>query len=201
MANNFIIRLKMLMNARNMTQADLSKKTGIASSTLSDYLSGKYSPKQDKIEIIAKALNVNASEMFFDEKKEKDYHTVPVYSKIPAGIPFENINDIADYEDLSFKEFDPNKQYIGLKVVGDSMYPKYLEGDTIIIEVTGNFESGQDCVVYVNGYDATLKTVKKNENNTITLIPQNPNYAPKTYGEKDDPITILGIVKQIRRNI
>ena len=201
MTKDFIIRLKMLMNARNMTQADLSKKTGIASSSISDYLSGKYSPKQDKMEVIAKALNVNASEMFFDENKEKDYHTIPVYNKIPSGILFENIKDITDYEDLSYKKFDTNKQYVGLKVVEDQMYPKYLEGDTIIIEITENFESGQDCVVYVNGNDATLKTVKKNDNNTITLTPQNPNYAPRTYGEKDDPIKILGVVKQIRRDI
>ena len=44
------------------------------------------------------------------------------------------------------------------------MYPKYLDGDTVIIEKTPDCESGTDAAVYVNGYEATLKTVIKNNN-------------------------------------
>lgn len=81
------------------------------------------------------------------------------------------------------------------------MYPKYLDGDTIIIEVSPDCESGEDCVVYVNGYDATLKTVIKNDNGTITLKPINTSYSPKTYDPKETEITILGKVKELRRRI
>ena len=82
---------------------------------------------------------------------------------------------------------------------GDSMYPKYLEGDTIIVEVRHDCESGQDAIVYVNGYDATLKTVIKNDDGTITLKPHNPEWPSKTYGPDDEPIQILGpVVQQIR---
>ena len=80
------------------------------------------------------------------------------------------------------------------------MYPKYLEGDVIIVEVTPQPESGEDCVVYVNGYEATLKKIIFNEN-SITLEPLNPSYPPVTYAEGDDPVTILGKVVQIRRNV
>ena len=81
------------------------------------------------------------------------------------------------------------------------MYPKYLDGDTIILELTPDCESGTDAAVYVNGYEATLKTVIKNDNGTITLKPINTSYSPKTYGKDDEPIKILGIVKEIRRKI
>lgn len=42
-----------------MSQADLARSAGIRPSSLSDYLTGKYSPKHDKIERIAAALQVS----------------------------------------------------------------------------------------------------------------------------------------------
>lgn len=47
------------MLEKNVTQAELSKRTGITQSSLSDYIKGKYSPKQDKIDLIARALGVS----------------------------------------------------------------------------------------------------------------------------------------------
>ncbi len=54
-----IKRIKKMLEKLNLTQADLAKATGIRASSISDYLSGKYDPKQDKIYLIAKALNVS----------------------------------------------------------------------------------------------------------------------------------------------
>lgn len=59
MKNQFIERLNSILQKRNLSQADLSKMTGIRSSSISDWLNGKYEPKQDKIAIIAEALNVS----------------------------------------------------------------------------------------------------------------------------------------------
>ncbi len=79
------------------------------------------------------------------------------------------------------------------------MYPKYLEGDTVIIQLQQDCDSGQDCACYVNGYEATLKTVKKEEGK-IELKPINPNYPPKTYKHPGE-VTILGVVKELRRKM
>lgn len=59
MKAQFIERLNSILQKRNLSQADLSKMTGIRSSSISDWLKGKYEPKQDKIAIIAEALNVS----------------------------------------------------------------------------------------------------------------------------------------------
>lgn len=59
--DNFNNRLKQAMEYRNVKPAELSKLTNIGKSSISQWLSGKYSAKQDKIFIIAKALNVNPS--------------------------------------------------------------------------------------------------------------------------------------------
>lgn len=59
--DNFNNRLKQAMEYRNVKPAELSKLTNIGKSSISQWLAGKYSAKQDKIFIIAKALNVNPS--------------------------------------------------------------------------------------------------------------------------------------------
>lgn len=51
-------RLKEALNLRNMKQVDLCGKTGIGKSAMSQYVNGNVEPKQDRIELIAKALNV-----------------------------------------------------------------------------------------------------------------------------------------------
>lgn len=127
-----------------------------------------------------------------------------MYGEVPAGISLEAIEDITDTEDLSFNSiYSPNKTYIGVKIIGDSMHPKYVEGDTIIIEVRPDCESGQDAVVYVNGYNATLKTVYHNEDSSITLPLYNHQYPLKTYGKGvyDTKNRILGMLKEIRRKV
>lgn len=50
-------RLKEMMDNRGMKQKDLVEKTGIEKSLISSYLSGRYIPKDDKVQLIAKALN------------------------------------------------------------------------------------------------------------------------------------------------
>ena len=52
-------RIRKALARRNMTQAELCTKTQISKSTLSEYLSGRYEPKQDKVFIISQALNVD----------------------------------------------------------------------------------------------------------------------------------------------
>lgn len=52
-------RLKKALEIKNLKQADLVNLTGLGKSAISQYISGKVTPKQDKISIIAKALNIN----------------------------------------------------------------------------------------------------------------------------------------------
>ena len=112
---------------------------------------------------------------------------------MPAGIPLEAIEDIIGWEDIPSEWAG---EYFGLKVRGDSMSPKYLDGDTIIVKAQPTCDSGQDCVVQVNGFDATLKTVHINDG-FFTLTPINPAYDTLRFKE----VKVLGIVVELRRKI
>ena len=52
-------RIKHALYVRGMKQADLCRLTNIPKSALSQYLSGAYEPKQDRIYLISKVLNVS----------------------------------------------------------------------------------------------------------------------------------------------
>lgn len=196
-------RLRNLRKNKKMKQENLAKLLGINRATISMYERNQRTPSPDILKKYAEIFDVSVDYILGNNeaKKGENYVRINVYGSVPAGVPIEAIEDITDTEDLSFKDFDPNKQYLGLKVDGDSMYPKYLSGDTVIVEKTPQCENGDDCVVYVNGFDATLKTVIFNDDGTITLKPANPSYPPRTYGKNDEPITILGVVRELRRNI
>ena len=195
--------LRLLRKNNGKTQLELSKLLNLQKSTVSMYERNKRTPSPDVLKKYSQIFDVSLDYLLgnYSTTETKDYITINVYSSIPSDIPIEDIEDIADTEDLSLKEYDRNKEYLGLVVEGDSMYPKYLDGDTVIIEKTPDCESGTDAAVYVNGYKATLKTLIKNENGTITLKPINPNYSPMTYSLDDNPVNVLGIVKEMRRKV
>lgn len=197
-------KLTYLRNSNNLSQAELAKKLNISRSSIGMFESNARIPTTDTLVRYAQFFEVSLDYLLGNKRpvKGKDYTTINVYGLVPAGIPLEAIEEILDTEDISFQDgYSPYEEYMGLRVDGDSMYPKYLDGDTIIIEVTPDCENGEDCVVYVNGYDATLKTVIKNDNGTITLKPINPEYPPRTYNPKEEEIKILGKVKELRRRV
>ena len=55
----FGTRLKKALSLKNMKPSELSKKTKIQLPLISNYLSDRYKPKQERVYLIAKALNVN----------------------------------------------------------------------------------------------------------------------------------------------
>ena len=57
--SNCSARIADALSIRNMKQSELSEKTNIPKSAISQYISGAFEPKQDRIYIIAKALNVS----------------------------------------------------------------------------------------------------------------------------------------------
>lgn len=52
-------RIKAALNIKGMRQSELCRLTKIPKSAISQYISGAFEPKQDRIYLIAKALNVS----------------------------------------------------------------------------------------------------------------------------------------------
>lgn len=70
--SEFSRNLNRIMEQKGINQSELAKMTGIRQSSISDYLLDKYEPKQDKVHLIALALDVSPSSLMgmgFDEPK------------------------------------------------------------------------------------------------------------------------------------
>ena len=197
----FSKNLQYYMRINNKDRNEVARDLNIPYSTLADWYNGNKYPRIDKIQLLADYFDIKKSDLV--EKRSLKKNRIPVLGKIPAGIPIEMIEDVIDYEELDSKMFNGNKEYFGVKVSGDSMNPKYLDRDILIVQKADDCESGQDCIVMVNGNDGTFKRVIKNKDGII-LQPLNPNYEIKFYSNDEIeklPIKILGVVKEIRRTV
>jgi repressor LexA len=215
---SFQNRLQKAMNIRNIKQVELVEKSKLDKSLLNKYLSGVSNAGQKKLTALANALNVNEVWLMgYDVPMERELKidkniagiephsteaaTVFVYGTIPAGTPIECIENILDTEEIPLDMLKGGKQFFGLKIKGNSMFPEYIENDVLILEKVEDCENGDDCVVMVNGNDGTFKRVFKNENGVI-LQPLNPEYQPMIYTNKqieELPVKVIGKVVELRR--
>ena len=132
------------------------------------------------------------------------HEKIPVLGSIPAGIPIEAVEEILDWEEIPPEWVTGGRQYFGLKVKGDSMWPKYLDGDTVILLKESSCDSGDDCAVLVNGDSATLKQVFMHDDGSMEIRPLNPSYPPRTFSPSEIqslPVAIAGVVVELRRKI
>ena len=200
----FAKNLQYYMEINNKDRNDLARDLNLPYTTITSWCKGEFYPRIDKIQLLANYFNIQKADLV--ESRNTLVNTsksavVFVYGTIPAGIPMECIEDIIDTEEIPSDMLKGGKQYFGLKIKGNSMYPDYLDGDTIILEKTDNCESGDECCVMVNGSDGTFKKVIKNENGII-LQPLNSEYQPMFYTNeqiKSLPVRIIGKVVELRR--
>ena len=195
---------------QNKTQLDLAEYMNVSQATISNWCKGVKIPRMNKIDKIAEFFNIKRSDLMVDKEETNvtpiqlgDSISIPVFGSVPAGVPIEAIQDINEYIDIPKSWTTGGKEYFALTVKGDSMYPKYLEGDVVVVRVEEDCESGQDCVVYINGYDATLKKVIKRDDYLI-LQPLNLEYEPRMFDLRDGatpPVKIAGVVVEIRRRV
>lgn len=199
----FSKNLQYYMRINNKDRNEVARDLNIPYSTLADWYNGNKYPRIDKIQLLADYFNIKKSDLVENRNNILKKSRIPVLGRIPAGIPIEMIEEVIDYEEISEEMLKGDREYFGLKVSGDSMMPKYLDGDVLIVQKADDCESGQDCIVMVNGDDGTFKRVIKNKDGII-LQPLNPNYEIKFYSNDEIeklPIKILGVVKEIRRTV
>lgn len=200
--------LKRARRESDKSLGQIALSSGIDKGYLSKVENGTRDPKPDTLRKIAEAYRVDYDVLVrlcahIPVPVSGGIRRIPVYGRIPAGIPIEAIEDITDYEEELERKLQPDKEYIALTVSGDSMNPVYMSGDIIIVRLQEHADTGDDAVVFVNNDDATLKRISISEKG-LTLKPLNNEYEPMFFTPAEVeklPVRILGVVVQLRRNI
>nr|DAI31623.1 MAG TPA: Repressor protein CI [Caudoviricetes sp.] len=218
MAEHLNNNVKHLRSVKGISQQTLADKVGVDRSTISRIENGEIETTIDNAMKIANVLKVNIEDLItkdltFDNGTlvDVDCETIqiPVLGTIKAGIAIEAQEDILEYVDIPKDWVKGGKTFYGLKISGDSMFPKYNESDIVIFEHTEDYVLAQnkDCAVMVNGFDATFKNVTITEMG-ITLVPLNlnnsDNYQPTFYSKEQIatlPVKIVGIAREKRTRL
>lgn len=197
-------RIKDLRRVNNIKQADLAAAISVSTAALSGYETEKFQADISTYKKIAEYFGVTLDYLLGNDTVSAHGTRIPVLGAVPAGIPLEAVEDIIDWEEIPTTMCSGGREYFALQVDGDSMWPDYLPGDVVIIRKSPTCNSGDVCVVYVNGYDATLKQVKFHDDGSLTIVPKNQSYPPKTFSPQEIqelPVSIAGVVVELRRKI
>lgn len=220
MCNDFKNRLNEALTIRQMSAAELSRRSGIDEGTLSNYKKGKYEPKQRKLEAISRALDVSiawlmgadvpmrentTSLRLVSPTVTEDIVSFPVIGEIAAGY-----NSIANEDwcgdtvniPVSFLKGREASDFFVLSVKGDSMYPLYQAGDKVLILKQDYIENSGDIGAVM--YDGECATLKKIEilKEAVRLVSINPEYQPKEIkGNELEQYHVLGVPRLLIREI
>lgn len=184
----------------NLTLEQVGDLVGVGKSTVRKWETGDIeNMKRDKIVKLAKALRVSPSYIMGIEEEQPQLETlpvkkIPVVAQISAGLPIYSEENLIDYTYIATKNLSADKELFGLKVSGDSMDKEFKDGEVVIVEKDSVVENGQIGVVQINGYNATVKRVRYNDDQLILLPESNNNeHLPQIYNDADD-VKIIGRV-------
>ena len=195
-------RIKELRLSKAIKQVDFAKMLGVSQATVSGWESEKYQPDRDTLIKMASYFDVSVDYLIGNspvKKEKKKGVQIPVLGEVRAGYPMEAVENIIDYEEID-EDMAHRGEFFALRIKGDSMEPRFVEGDVVIVRKQETADSGDIVVALVNGDSATIKKLKRHQNG-ITLVPSNAAYEPMYYSNEEIielPVNILGKVVELR---
>ena len=195
-------RIKERRIALGWTQEELADRMGYKTrSSINKIELGIQDIPQSKISEFARVMATTEAYLLeWTDEQPTDSRRVPVYGRVAAGIPIEAIENIVDWEEIPAEW---HGEYGCLTIKGDSMSPRILDGDRVIVKRQDDAESGDIVIAIINGNDGVCKKLIKHESG-ITLQSLNPTYEPM-YFSRDSleqvPVLIWGKVVELRGRV
>lgn len=185
---DFQQRLRQTMFFKGIRQKDISDRTGISDSKISSYVTGRYKPNAETLAKIANALGVDAAWLAGEgpdaepeefTRVERGFREIPIVGRVAAGAPIFAIENQVD----SIMVRDNRTGLFGLRIVGDSMAPRIMDGDLVVVQQQDDAKDG-DIIIALIDDEATCKVIKKSAWG-VSLVPFNSSYAPFVYTERE----------------
>ena len=200
--------LKEARKAAGYTQEKVSELTEIALGTLRRWEQGVNEPDMESVKLLAALYGTSTDTILGTEYGTPlsaikpisgiNMADVPLYGSIAAGTPIEMV-EVEGAHPVPAKVIEQYPDAFLLEVEGESMNRILPNGCYALVDPCDDVErDGQPYAVCVNGYDATIKRVRK-LNNGFQLVPDSndPTYAVETYNYNEpgtETITIIGRV-------
>lgn len=178
-----------ILKSKGLTSYKVAKATGISAATLTSWKNGSYTPKLDKLTLIADFLGIHISQLIGVEGKGEQ-RILPILGSIACGTPVFAEENIEGYASPCYGV----SADFCLFAKGDSMIgARIYEGDLVFVKKQPRVENGEIAAVLIDDC-ATLKRVYHYpEEKKLVLSPENPKYKPLVFvGAELEEIQILG---------
>ncbi|MCU4326354.1 XRE family transcriptional regulator [Acinetobacter johnsonii] len=195
--------LKSIRKAKKMTQKELSQKSGVKQSVISDLETGNAKSTGSILEL-ATALGVTAEELKKGISSGFDNNIIPVTSKLLPVLSWVQAGTMTSVEAIDPAKInewlpplsvdDPDGCFY-LRVVGISNSPAYVDGDFILVNPNYQVSDliSEDLVVVRSCTDATFKKLVIESDERKYLQALNPNFQPNII-EFEDGMELVGLV-------
>lgn len=194
--------IKHFMEICGKERGQLAQDLEVPYSTVSDWINAKKYPRIDKIEAMAKYFGIQKSDLIEDSSIFSSLpsnalpiphmHKIPLIGDIACGTPImaeQNVQDIVSCPDDIHADFC-------LRCHGDSMInARIFDGDIVYVHAQPEVENGEIAAVEIQDGEESAATLKRfyRSGNTVTLMPENPQYAPLVYvGDEINKLKIDG---------
>lgn len=180
----------------NITQADIAEELGRGQSAVSHYLNGVNALNPRAASVFANFLNVNVSDFSpsiasiiasqartiseesieYAGKFREGY--VPVIGEAVLGV--DGSVDMIEFRAGWLQMYSGDKDAYGLKVKGDSMFPRIHSGEFVLIEPNTHVHSGDEVFVRtVDGHNM-IKVMTKTRDGSYQFSSVNNEHKPIT---------------------
>lgn len=193
---------KQLIQDSGLTVYQISKDTGISESLMSHWKSGRQLPKYDSLNTLADYFGVSGDYLLgrtdnhrintatnkkslntsIDSNKPNKKTIIIPFYRIPASAGTGSLlfdETPVEYTNVPKTENTSSADFM-LEVRGDSMQPKFFDGDRVLVKNSESIYEGEIGVFILNG-ESYIKKMGRNE-----LISLNPAYNPIKLTEYDD---------------
>ena len=199
-------RIKMLRKEHNLTQEELGAKIGVQKAAIQKYEKGTVKNiKRDSLIKLAQCLDTSPEYLLgwedmpnnIEVADTSDYVNIPIIGRVAAGLSCFAETNITDYEPVSKNDVRGDEPFVFLRVVGDSMYPLFMEGDLVLVRCQSSVDSGSYAVVMIE--DGVVKKIVYGPD-FIELHSINPMYPVRRFENEDvTRIRVFGLVREIKR--
>lgn len=206
-------KIKIQRNKLGLTLEQVGDYVGVSKSTVRKWETGYIANmKRDKISLLAKVLQMSPSEFISSDTTDipsnisalippEKIHQIPVYATVSAGLGALAENEVIEYIPMVIENPYDIPDTFGLKVRGNSMYPKIEDGDIIVIRKQESVDSGTVAVVLLDGEEGLVKKVEYGKD-WIVLHSFNPEYQDKRFeGAEVQRLRVVGKVMKVVKSL
>ena len=201
LVDTFAHRLSYAIEHKKIRPVDISKTTGISKTNLSCYMAGKYEARQDGVEKLAKALDVDPVWLMgYDVPMDRKNNNNAIASiniidfstnEVIQSIPFVYRTDIADE--------NPNN-FFAIYASDNSMSPLLDVGDLAIIKKYKTFINNQTYLLKLKGSSPIIRKVIQTDSGKLELQAMNMWNFPTQYNLNMEDIELIGQVVRVENN-